>query len=348
MEAEHQEVSMNALFIVAVVMVLAVLLQWGVRALPREEWQMLAALPARRRQPGEWSGVNVTMYGVLSATATVLAVTIFLILMASVGVPVAGSALVAALVLGLGVPSAKLLARLIEGTRHGHSIAGATLVGLLTAPVASWIAGVPLAPTLGALAVAYVLGESVGRLACLSFGCCFGRPIADLDQAGQRLLGRFSLAFHGATKKIAYVADLEGVRVMPVQAVAAVVLATLCAVGTTLFAGGRPLLAFLVLVGTSQGWRAWSETWRGDHLRAGRSPYQLVAVAVVVIAAALAAVCPSPGSTIAPDLFAGAAALWDPAVLVALQILWLVMFRLTGWSEVTESTVSFHVRQDRT
>lgn len=338
---------MNAFCILILTFSLALLLQWGVRTLPREEWQMLAALPNRRLRRGEWSGVNVTMYGVLTATAAVLGVGIFLLLMASLGVPIGRAAPVAGIVLGIGLPSAKVLATLIEGTRHGHSIAGATLVGVLVAPLAAWMTGAPLAAALGALAVAYVLGESVGRLACLSFGCCYGRPVSDLDASGRRLFDRFSLSFHGATKKIVYLAGLEGVRVVPVQAIAAVVLAALCAAGIALFAAGWPRVTFVAVVLGSQAWRAWSETWRADHHRAGRSPYQFVAAAVVAATIALAAACPPmPGA--APDLLVGAAALWDPAVLLGLQILWLLMFRLTGWSEVTESTVSFRVREDRT
>ena len=35
---------------------------------------------------------------------------------------------------------------------------------------------------LAALAIGYILGEGLGRLACLSFGCCYGKP---LDQCGK-------------------------------------------------------------------------------------------------------------------------------------------------------------------
>jgi hypothetical protein len=47
------------------------------------------------------------------------------------------------------------------------------------------------------------------------------------------------------------------------------------------------------------------------------------------------------------DLAAGIGALWDPAVIILLQVLWAVMFLSTGWSMVTGSVLSFHVHRDR-
>lgn len=49
----------------------------------------------------------------------------------------------------------------------------------------------------------------------------------------------------------------------------------------------------------------------------------------------------------APDLAAGLSALWDPGVLLALQVLWAVVFLHTGRSVVTGSELRFHVHGDR-
>ena len=45
-----------------------------------------------------------------------------------------------------------------------------------------WLPGLddgslPVLPTLAALAVGYAFGEGIGRLACISYGCCYGKPL---------------------------------------------------------------------------------------------------------------------------------------------------------------------------
>jgi hypothetical protein len=48
-----------------------------------------------------------------------------------------------------------------------------------------------------------------------------------------------------------------------------------------------------------------------------------------------------------PDLAHGFAGLWDPAPLLLLQLLWIVIFLYTGLSRVTGATVSFHVNAEK-
>ena len=64
--------------------------------------------------------------------------------------------------------------------------------------------GIPVLPTFAAAAIAYVLGESIGRLACLSFGCCYGMPLREANPAVARLFHNHNLVIHGPTKKAAY------------------------------------------------------------------------------------------------------------------------------------------------
>jgi prolipoprotein diacylglyceryltransferase len=83
------------------------------------------------------------------------------------------------------VPSSKLMARIVERKKHTSTIGGASFVGLLLAP---WIiqgtqvvclstgAGqVSVMVVLAAVMICYTLGEGLGRLACISFGCCYGK-----------------------------------------------------------------------------------------------------------------------------------------------------------------------------
>jgi hypothetical protein len=48
-----------------------------------------------------------------------------------------------------------------------------------------------------------------------------------------------------------------------------------------------------------------------------------------------------------PDILAGIHSIWEPLMLIFLQVIWMVLFIYTGRSGVTGSVVSFHVHQDR-
>ena len=62
----------------------------------------------------------------------------------------------------------------------------------------------PLLPVMASLAIAYLIGEGIGRLACISFRCCYGKPVSEMGTLSQRIFSRFSVSFHGDTKKIVY------------------------------------------------------------------------------------------------------------------------------------------------
>ena len=138
-------------------------------------------------------------------------------------------------------PSAKILARMIEGKSFTFTVGGAAFTGILVAPfltrlleaLSGW--PLPVLPVIAAIAVAYAFGEGLGRLACVSFGCCYGRPLADLSPAARRLLGAWAFTFTGKTKKIAYESGLDGQKVVPVQAFSAVINSAAGLAGTVLF-----------------------------------------------------------------------------------------------------------------
>jgi hypothetical protein len=160
------------------------------------------------------------------------------------------------------------------------------------------------------------------------------------------LFERLSFTFHGETKKIAYAHGWAGIKVVPIQAMTATAL-TLCALTSTwLFLHARHAAAFVLAVAFSQGWRALSELLRGDH-RGGSSrisAYQVMAVAGGMYALAVAPLF-EPVTGGPPDLPAGIEAVWDPLILVALQLVGLAVFVMTGCSRVTGCSLSFHVRQ---
>ena len=343
----------NLLFLASLAVGLAVLDAWAFRNLPHERWQFLAAAPTVKIARGRFAGVNFTFYGFFAATAQAAGAALFVVLLAAVGVPASRALLtIVALALFCCVV-AHLMVRLVEGARHGFTVGGAAFAGALVAwPVARLVEGVlpqdvplPLLPLFAALGVAYTLGESLGRLACISFGCCYGKPWSEV-RGLWRLADRFAFRFTGATRKAVFAGQLEGVPVVPIQAISAVVLGALCLVSTALFLNGRFTAALLVAVAGSQLWRAIAETVRNDYQSRGKStPYQRFAAGTAALALLAAWLIPS--AVLAPDLAAGLASLWNPLPLLTLELLWLAVFFLMGRSTQTRSALQFGVHPGR-
>jgi len=344
-------------FILTLALLLSSYLFWGIRTLSRERWQILAAVPVRKREGDRWDGLNLTWYGALTANAYLAAVAMLFLLLGSVGVPLAGTALMAALMLTACVPSSRLVARIVEKKAHTFTVGGAVFVGVILAPWVSLLVNrtagailgfnIPVAAALAAFAIAYAFGEGLGRLACISFGCCYGRPLAGASPLVRRLFAGRSVTFVGKTRKAAYAGGLEGKPVVPVQALTAITYSGIALVATWLFLDALFPLAFGMALAGTQLWRVFSETLRADY-RGGRkfSAYQIMGLASIAYGMAAMLLVPSlPADT--PHIVSGLSCFRHPAPLLFLQLVWLAIFIYTGRSSVTASTLSFHVRHDR-
>lgn len=348
---------LNISFIVVLALGLFALIAWGIRTLPAERWQMLAAVPIAKSADGSWRGLNLTFYGFFSATGNVFGFAVMLLLLGSVGVPAAISLLLVIFLILICVPSSRLIAGIVERKRNTFTIAGAAFVATIALPLLL-IAARPLAwrflhrdlpplPLFAAAAIAYVLGESVGRLACLSFGCCYGMPLRDANPAIARLFHKHNLVIRGSTKKAAYASGLAGEPLIPVQAITSAVLAVAGLAGIAFFLTQQFRLAALIPAIASWGWRACSEWLRADYRGASRiSVYQLMAIVAVIYLAAFLRLVPA-AAPYAPSLDAGFAQMTSASVILLLQLLWVGLFLYYGRSRVTASTLSFHVVADR-
>jgi len=347
----------NDLFLLALAALSVWVLSWGFRTLPQERWQIAAAVPIAKNDAGQWQGLNLTYYGVFHAGAYAAGVTMMLVLLGAVGVPLPGTVTMVVLLLTCCVPASRLVARLVERKAATFTVGGAVFVGLLVGP---WIlvwANHTLGPLLGfeipvtaglaAAAIGYALGEGAGRLACVSFGCCYGKPVSGISPRFRRLFERYSFVFTGQTKKVAYEGGLEGEKVVPVQAITAVLFVVTALLAAEVFLRGQHRTSLGLALLVTQGWRVVSETLRADHRGGGRvSAYQVMAVlAIVYLLAALPFLPTGPGRQ--ADIVAGLRVLWDPWVILFLQGLCLAIFLHTGRSVVTAATLSFHVRRDR-
>ena len=344
---------LNAIFIVSLAIALFALLFWGVRNLPAERWQMLAAVPVTKSPDGSWKGLNLTFYGFFSASGTTFVFAIMLLLLACVQIPLLVGVSVVLLILLVCVPASRLIAGIVERKRNTFTVAGAAFVATLLLP---WLVlamqfviataihrSFAIMPVFAAAAIGYVLGESIGRLACLSFGCCYGMPLRDANPSVARLFRKHNLVIQGSTKKAAYASGLAGEPLIPVQAISSTVFAMAGLSGLAFFLAQQPRTAAMIAILTSWCWRACSEWLRADHRGHSRiSTYQVMAAFSAVYLGAFILLAPDISAPV-PNLSAALAHMTSAPILLALEILWIGLFLYYGRSRVTASKVSFHV-----
>jgi hypothetical protein len=344
----------DSIFILILGGILFFLFRSGFRTLPAEDWQILASLPREKQGNGVWKGLNLTYYGFFNATALGLAVAIWFILLGSLGVSLLKTAVIGISLVHLGFLASRRIARWVEKKRYTATIGGASFaVILLSLPVVAlgnWtLPSPPVYPltVLAAISIAYAMGEGVGRLACISFGCCYGKPLAESDPLLQKLFARWNFTFSGQTKKIAYAHGLDGREVIPIQGVTALLYSGASLLGIFLFLKGWYGAAFLLSLLVTQIWRVVSEYFRADY-RGGNSisAYQVMAFLSIAYGFFPGAILPSPPVSSA-DPWVGLHSLFSPGMILFLQVLWVAAFLFTGRSSVTASTISFHVVKER-
>ncbi|MCG6535696.1 MAG: prolipoprotein diacylglyceryl transferase, partial [Syntrophales bacterium LBB04] len=129
----------NEIFVLGLALFYTILLAWGFRVLPRENWQILAAIPNGKKQGNTWEGLNFTYYGFFIASAYVLGTTIMFVLLGAVHIPVRAIIPISILMAVLCLPASKVIAAVVEKKPHTRTIGGASFRGILSAPWAVWI-----------------------------------------------------------------------------------------------------------------------------------------------------------------------------------------------------------------
>ena len=344
---------LDEIFIIILFLALMLIFRWAFQALPDERWQIIGCLPYLKLTDGSWQGWNLTWYGFFNAVAVVFAVCMFLILIGSLSTPLIASLSLLTLLLAICLPAAKMMAFLIEKKHNTFTVGGASFIGIIAAPwiilltnvtAGKWL-GFNITPinALAAMSIAYTLGEGIGRLACISFGCCYGKPLADCSLLINKIFQRHNFIFSGKTKKIAYAHELDGQQVIPIQALTAMIYSLTGLVGCYLFLKGFTTAAFVLTLTVTQLWRAFSEFLRADYRGEGKiSGYQIMASIACLYGLFIAYIFnETPVGT--PDLALGLATIWNPAVLIFLLALWIAAFFYLGKSRVTTSLIEIHV-----
>jgi len=344
-------------FLLVITSFLVIFSWWGFTRLPQERWQFIASVPVAKS--GEkWKGVNLTWYGFFFATSVVFSIGILYCLLKAVFLSSFSIIILVGFMLPVCMLASRLITIVVEGKFHGFTVGGATFVGIIITPWAIMVLRwsgffdkkVDPMTVLAALSIAYAFGEGLGRFACISFGCCFGKPLRECHPWTIKTFERIGFIFTGKTKKIAYTKGLDGVRVLPVQALTVTVCSLAGLVSTGLFLQGRFTSAFLLSMIITQLWRAYSETLRADYRGEGKiSAYQKMSVIgtayTIVVAAAMVEINSAKLQQV--DIAVGILSLWNPLVILLLQAVWSAIFLCTGRSTVTGSSLIFHVHDDR-
>ncbi|THB77901.1 MAG: prolipoprotein diacylglyceryl transferase [Desulfobacteraceae bacterium] len=340
------------LFIGTLALIIFFAIWWGFRSLPKEHWQFMAVLPRQKTAHGKWKGLNLTYYGLLCANAYTFAVIIFFILATSVYMPMKGLCVIIITLLAVCLPASKLVARAVEKKQGTLTVGGAVFVGTLVAPWLVTLVNNTMGKTLSfhinvtvllsCICIAYAFGEGLGRLACVSFGCCYGKPLNQCSPFTQSLFSKFYMIFSGSTKKISYASGFQDQKVLPIQIITAVVYSLCGLVCTALFLNQFFITALLISLFVTQAWRFFSEFLRADFRGSFKiTPYQIMSALTIFYAAGVVVLFPAGSET--PDLSTGLNALWNPWIILMIQSIWVASFIHTGRSVVTDAEISFGV-----
>ena len=241
----------------------------------------------------------------------------------------------------------------MEKKENTLTIGGASFVGFIFLPLGLWLIEfvgktyfglrLPVLTALAAISIAYVFGESLGRLACVSFGCCYGKELVEIHPVLRRFFSNRCFVFTGKTKKIAYAHGMDGKKVFPIQAITSILYLFIGLSGILLYLKGHYMWAFLVTVVLSQLWRFFSEFFRADY-RGDRSisVYQLMSIFVAFYVIPISMIF-SQTTTALPLLQNGIRMIWDPMIILCIQGIFMMTFLYTGLSKVMYAHISFFV-----
>lgn len=347
----------NIFFPITLCSVLLITYFFAFRFLPGERWQVFASIPIHKNENGRWKGVNITYYGIILSTGYVLAVMLFFILASSAGETWLTIGGVAIGIMILFIPAAKVMAYIVEKKRNTITVGGASFVMFIAAP---WIikgynfflsgnrfAEVKEIVIIASLAAAYALGEGIGRLACISFGCCYGKPVSQLPLIFRELFSKWNFVFSGSTKKISYHDHLDGSPVVPIQGITAVLYTITASVSVYLFLTGNFIISIFISLTVTQVWRFISEFLRSDYRGDSKiSAYQMMSLFLIFYYAVYLFIF-NPSSSVVPVLYNGFVFIWNPALFILLGAMWTGSLLYTGISSVTAAEISLFVVSDR-
>ncbi len=330
-------------------------LAWGFIRLPGEDKQFVAVIPGFKQKEGHWEGINFTYYGLIIANSVCLSAFLFLILIAALKIPLQKGLFALISILLVTIPASKWIARWVEKKDSTFTVGGAWFAGSLLSPiivaVMNFFNGNPethleFTPILSAMLIAYCFGEGLGRLACISFGCCYGKPLSQFPDWVQSCFKRFNFKFYGRTKKVVYAENWEGVSLFPIQGVTAIFFVMVGIISLFLFIQRQYFSSMLTSLIATQGWRFFSEFFRSDHLghQRGWSWYQIFSLISIIYLVSFSLIVRVGAIYPQVNIIQGLHTLWTPWIILFFFALWSAVFIYFGKSKVTGSYLSFSVK----
>lgn len=244
---------------------------------PQRSWRVRsnAALDRLVRPRIQLGRRSVAAFHACGAIGLLLAIGLSQALVAARGLSSSVMALITVAAL-LTIYALALLTRLISGSEQLVFYQHAVAVLLVTAALL-WLLDQPLLAYLDVTMLSVGLFQSCGRIGCLLVGCCHGRP------------QRWGVCYTSADRAPGCTPHYLGVRLVPVQALEALLIGGCVAVGCALvLRGDQPgtaLASFVVLSGIV---RCGLEWLRGDPARrwlGGFSEAQWTALLLLVLVA---------------------------------------------------------------
>jgi len=328
---------------------------WAFKTLPSEKWQIIAAIPKRKTEVNLWAAVNLTFYGFFIALAYTSSLAVFVLLLGSISIGLWISLFIAILIGLICVPASKIMAVLVEKNKHAFTVGGASFVGVIFSPwtlkiLSLWdfkmkfIDEGMVIPILSCLVISYALGEGLGRLGCISFGCCYGRPVRSCGRIMRNIFSKHAFIFQGRTKKAVYAGGYENERLVPIQAITSIIFVFTAIWGIYLFLKGYYNASFIMTITITQLWRLFSEFLRDDYRGGGKiTAYQLMSIFALLYIILISLFFMPPAISMLPELTKGFHNLWNPVAIIFLNLLWFILFFIFGKSTVTASSVDLYV-----
>ncbi len=348
----------NIIIVSGLFVFLSAIIIWSFYNLPKEKYQFIAAVPSFKTHE-KWVGVNYTFYGLISASAAALGVTIFYLLMI---LPGYSSIMIIAVLLPIfmsAIASAKILASLVEKKKNVLSVGAALFTAFLISPIVTFAVNKYMSPFYGksidfiffltSASVSFLFGEGMGRLACVSFGCCYGKQVKTLKGVLYKIFSVFFIRFTGDTKKISYASNLQGKKIVPIQIITAFIYIFSGSLCMYLLLDGRVMASFLISSLCIFVWRLLSEFLRCDYRGGGKiSVYQIFSVISIFLVILISFTCNifSYNDSQNYEIYSAILKLWDPAYILMIQGLWIFCFIYTGKSQVTGSKIRFHINEN--
>ncbi|MCX7987914.1 MAG: prolipoprotein diacylglyceryl transferase [Thermodesulfovibrio sp.] len=339
---------MNFLIIIILYLLATLsLLFFGLKNFHKDDFQFLATIPYRRSENGTYQGINLTFYGLITAISCLLSTFLFISLLKIINFPEIGTYLILTLILVVGIPSSKILATIIEGRKNTLTIGGAVFIsGLISLPI-TWLVLTYLdlsldkflLPIITAISISYAFGEGIGRLACLSFGCCYGKPIDSFSFL--KNIDFLMVKFSCETKKAVYDGKYKEIPLLNTQALTSIVYIILAISSLLLYLFSYIKLALILSLSLTQLFRFFVEFLR-DDFRGNRkvSVYQVFAIILFLYGITIASIF-----NVKYDIEFTKPIYYKSHDWMILFVVFILTFLNSGISKVTESNIKFLLKE---